>query len=278
MRPLLLLALLAACKPANDDDDAPTATMGLPSGDSAWEGEGVINGFTILLTLELSNDGGDLTGEATIEDDPEAPLGLGTGIYTLTGTHDPESGLIAFAPNAWVRSPLFESELIGFIGAYDPETDTIDGNLADYASEPDNQLLGGPASVTRTSGDGAALEAGDGGAGLPEGTRPYTGSQQCTSDEREAEGELTYDGAGAVSGTITFGDYTLAEGRHTFAFTGVHNPSTGGVTLVPGLFETEGRYVSFFVDATYDPSADTFNGDGRTNTGPCPPGLWKAKF
>ncbi len=92
-------------------------------------------------------------------------------------------------------------------------------------------------------------------------------------------GELTYDGGGSVSGAISFGDPTLAESTNTFAFTGVHNPSTGGLTLIPGLYtQTDAAFATFFVEATYDPSADSFSGEGRINVGSCPDGLWQVGF
>ena len=67
----------------------------------------------------------------------------------------------------------------------------------------------------------------------------------------------------------------LATPLGTFDLTGVHNPSTGGITLVPGLWQEPAPAVfTFFIDGTFDPGSGAFEGDQRTNTGVCPSGTW----
>lgn len=267
---------------ANDDSspDIGHAEKGLPVGVSTWSGQGSVTGVSFIFSLELENDGGDLAGTLTVQDDPSAPIGFGTGVYSVSGTHEPGSGLVAFAPEEWITTANLEANLVGFSGRYDPETDALIGTIADYATDANNYTTGGPATLTRESGDGEPLDFGAMEKALPTGTRPYSGTQQCTGGQRELEGEVTYDGAGALSGTISFGDLTLAEGTHTFTFTGVHNPSTGGMTLVPGLYieTTDHSIKTFFVEATYDPATDRFDGEGRINIGSCPEDYWQAGF
>lgn len=98
------------------------------------------------------------------------------------------------------------------------------------------------------------------------GSQKFSGQLQCTGPERETAGELVYDGAGGLTGTLTVGDPGLDTPIGAFAITGVHNPSTGGITLVPG---------TFYSDGTYDPSTGSFNGDQWTNLAACPAGTWK---
>ena len=284
MRHLCLFAALtgSACTSDKSGDSGPGAaaeTNGLPEGDSTWEGTIEVSGIVFPFSLELTNSGGDLSGAALFEDHPDTPLGFGSGRYTLTGTHEPGSGLVAMAPGEWLDEPDIELELLGFSGVYDADTDAMTGMAADYASGSDNALVGGPASLTRTGGSGAPTAVGARAAALPTDTRSFSGTYTCTSSEREVAGELTYDGAGALTGTVSFGDLSLAESTNTFAVTGVHNPSTGGVTLIPGLYsETDRTFATFFVEATYDPAADAFAGGGRVNVGPCPTEAWLASF
>lgn len=280
----LSLSLTTGCtKPAADSGDtadtAATATNGLPEGDSTWTGTVTVSDRLFPVDVALTNTGGDVVGQVTISDNPDSPMGLGTGIYSVTGTHEPVSGRIAMAPLDWIQEPEIQIELVGVSGTYDPASQTLSGTVADYASGTDNTLTGGPAELTLVTGDGAPTAIGDLGAALPEGERAFTGTHQCTGGQREIAGTLTYDGVGDVSGELSFGDLTLADGTSTFAFTGVHNPSTGGLTLVPGLYsENVGTFASFFVEATYDPGADAFTGEGRINVGSCPSDLWNAQF
>lgn len=287
---VLLFSVIAACTEAPSDDSTDTADTadtsstaraenGLPEGESSWEGPVELAGSTFLLALALENDGGDLSGVATFSDHPDQPVGLGSGTYSVTGTHEPGSGLLVIAPGSWIQQPNVNVELLGLSAIYDPEAGTLNGTAADYASGSDNTLQGGPALLSWVSGDGAPTAFGDRSRELPEGTRAFSGTHQCTSAERELAGELSYEGAGRVSGTISFGDLTLSESTNTFAFSGVHNPSTGGITLAPGLYtQTDRTYLGFFVEATYDPATDRFDGGGRTNQGPCDGELWKAGF
>lgn len=99
---------------------------------------------------------------------------------------------------------------------------------------------------------------------------------QCTGPVRETEGELIYDGAGGLTGTLTVGDPGLDTPIGAFRITGVHNPGTGGITLVPGLWiDDQGMSLAFYIDGTYDPNTGSFNGDQWTNTAACPQGTWK---
>lgn len=258
-----------------DPGDDVTAENGLPEGDSVWTGNGEVGGFNFLLSIELTNTGGDLEAVATIQDDPEGPLGIGTGIYTMTGTHDPVSGLLALAPLAWTQESDLNLELLGFSGTYDPSADTISGMIQDYASGADNTLVGGPASLGRSSGDGEPTTAGDRSAGLSTGDHTITGTSQCTSSVRDIEASLNFDGEGAVSGDLTLGDTGLDTPLGTFAFTGVYNPATGGITIVPGLWvDPDHTTLTFFIDGTYEASSGAFTGDMRTNTNACPSGTW----
>ena len=282
----MMTALLTACTGTktdtgtiNDtgDDTLPAAENGLPTGSSEWEGTLVVSGFEFPATASIDNQGGDLSGTVTFSDNPDTPLGFGKGVYSVTGTHDPVSGRVAIAPEDWITPPKVALELLGLSGTYDPDSGTITGMVADYASGSDNSLNGGAATMVVT-GDGEPLGAGDSALALPAEERAFSGTMQCTGPEREVEGLIRYDGVGDVEGTITFGDPTLDDLHETFEFTGVHNPSTGGVTIVPGLFVAPERtFVSFFVEATFDPDADTLDGGMRQNVGTCPE-LWQAGF
>ncbi len=171
-------------------------------------------------------------------------------------------------------------DLLGLAGTYDVGAGTITGTIADYAVVGANALAGGPVTLSRTAGDAKVPDPAGTERALPVGTRPFSGTQRCTSSEREMKGEITFDGNGSVSGEISFGDMTLAEATYTFAFSGVHNTETGGITLIPGVFTAqEGHdYRTFFVEATYDPATDRFDGEGRVNIGSCPDDYWQAGF
>ena len=281
----LLAALLTtvACTDDKGDTSDPletgepsTATRGLPEGSSTWSGTMQVSTYTLLFDATITNTGGDLEATATFSDDPEAPAGIGTATYTLTGTHEPTSGLVALAPLAWVEEPPSALELLGVTATYDPDTQTMTGLIQDYASGAENSLLGGPFVATLTSGDGAPTTAGDLGAALSAGTHTFTGTLQCTSSVREGEGSFSYDGEGAITdGSLVVGDTGVDTPLGTFLFTGVHNPSTGGLTVVPGLWvDPDHDTLTFFVDGTYDPSTGAFEGDQRTNTNACPPATW----
>ena len=247
---------------------------------NSWTGTGSYQGTSFDVSLELGNDRGDLTGVVTLTDNPDSELGFGSGVYAVTGTHDPQSGRIALAPEEWLEVPDVELDLLGFSGTYDMTAGTIVGTVADFATVGRNELGGGPVTLNRTGGDTTVLEAAGMDKALPTETRSFSGTQQCTSDVREMAGELTFDGNGSVSGEISYGDVTLAEGTYTFTFTGVHNTETGGITLVPGVYTAdEGHdYRTFFVEATYDPAGDRFDGEGRINIGSCPDDYWVAGF
>lgn len=262
-----------------EDAGVRVAPSGLPEGESTWRGSLMVNGLSIATELVLTNAGGDLTGLMTVSDDPEAPIGLGRGEYTVSGTYEPTSQRIAIAPNAWSEEPSAVIELWGFLGAYEPEGGTIAGTVADYASGDDNTLMGGPGQLLFVSGDGAPTAAGAGTNSLPVGSRPFNGRYQCGGPEREVTGDLSFDGGGAISGTVTYGLPTLADGSNRFVFTGVHNPTTGRVTLVPGLYTASvTSLLTMFVEAAYDPTDDAIRGGGRTNMGPCAVQGWDVGF
>ena len=253
--------------------------MGLPEGESTWTGTISSSGIAFPTELTIVNASGDLTATVTYTDNPDSPIGLGTAVHTLTGTHDPASGRLAFAPNTWVMEPAFEVELLGMSGSFDPDTDTISGVVNDYVSPMSPEFAGGPVELSLVNGPGEPTAIGDGAAALAQASQNYTGTYQCTGSEREIAGEIIYDGSGGVTGNVSIGDPDLGMPLGTFEFSGVHNPTTGGITLVPGSWTAGSHSVlTFFVDATHDPGAGTFHGDGRINIGPCPPGLWRANF
>lgn len=252
----------------------PEATKGLPEGVSTWTGQGVINSLTFGFDVTITNSGGDLTATATMKDDPG--LGLGSPEFALSGTHEPTAGRVALAPNTWITPPDVNIELIGLEGVYDPAAKTLTGTLVDFAKGTENFLLGGPFTLTLVDGAGAATTRGDESKSLAIGSQKFSGQLQCSGPVRETEGELVYDGAGGLTGTLTVGDPGLATPIGAFTITGVHNPSTGGITLVPGLWiDDQGAVLAFYIDGTYDPGTGSFNGDQWTNTAACPTGTWK---
>lgn len=276
-----LLVLLAACtgETKNTDDTGEdtqgAAGNGLPEGASTWSGSMEVGPFPFLLNFELENTGGDLVAVATFEDDPNMPAGMGSATYRLTGTHDPVSGRLALAPDRWVGEDRSELELIGATATYDPATQTIRGMIVDYAAGGDNVLYGGEVSATLTSGDGAPTRVGDGGRALGKGSRSFAGTLQCTGAVRDVAGAFDYDGQGGMVGTMTIGDTTVDNPLGAFEFTGVHNSTTGGITLVPGLWQDpDHNTLTFFIDGTYDPGSGAFTGDQRTQINACPPGTW----
>lgn len=242
------------------------ATRGLPEGESTWSGTIEVNDFPLAIDATLINSGGDLEMTFRITD---------LGDFVLTGTHEPASGLVALAGDDWLAPPTLDIELFGFIGSYDPDTLTLTGMSSDFASGQDNVLRGGPGTLMLMDGPGQPTAVGDEGAALSEGTHNFTGTSQCTSSERELDGTIAYDGAGGVSGSVTLGDPDLATALGTFEFTGVHNPTTGGITLVPGLWvDPMHMTLTFFVDGTYDPATGMYDGDMRTNTNACTEDGW----
>ncbi|MFT5681176.1 MAG: hypothetical protein ACI8RZ_002082 [Myxococcota bacterium] len=287
MRIFLILPLLWACTDAKDSTEDSTtdstedteivAENGMPEGVSTWEGTIEASGVLFEVSVEITNTGGNLTAEADFED---TEIGyFGPGSYSLTGTHDPESGLFAFAPDDWLELPPHATpELVGFSGTYDPDGDVLTGFADDFASWDDNTLNGGPAELVWVSGDGAPTTLSSDDLALPE-TISFSGTHQCTGPVRELEGELTYDGSGGIEGSLTFGDPDFSDGSNTLDFTGVHNPDTGRITLIPGLYTDSSRsYLSFFVEAVHDPDAGTLNGEGRTGSGPCVAEGWNASY
>lgn len=280
--PALLTAALFASgcagKDAGGDDTVATSTTnGLPEGSSTWTGAMEVGEYNFLLDLSLVNTAGELAATVTFSDDPEAPAGYGTGTFTATGTHEPGTGLLALAPEDWVDEPDIASELLGALAIYDPDERTITGTVQDYASGNDNTLLGGALTATWVSGDGAPSAIGPGETELSTGEHTLSGTLQCTGPVREVEGALSYDGSGRVEGWMIIGDTGVDSPLGTFEFTGVHNPSTGGLTLVPGLWrDIVSSALTFFVDGTYDPATAAYTGDQRTNTNACPPATWDA--
>lgn len=254
------------------DTGGEPAILGLPEGASTWKGEGEINDILFKFDFTITNSGGDLTATARITDDP----GLGTPEFALSGTHEPTAGRVALAPNDWIVLPDLDIELIGLEGVYDPEAKTLTGMLVDFAKGNENSLLGGPVVLTLVDGPGEATLRGDESRSLVVGSQKFSGQLQCTGPVRETAGELVYDGAGGLTGTLTVGDPGLDTPIGAFAITGVHNPSTGGITLVPGLWiDDQGTSLAFYIDGTFDPMTGSFDGDQWTNTAACPTGAWK---
>lgn len=249
-------------------------TRGLPEGVSTWTGQGEINNLTFGFEVKITNTGGDLTATAKIKDDPG--LGLGSPEFALSGTHEPTAGRVALAPNDWITPPDAMIELIGLEGVYDPDAKILGGMLVDFAKGTENFLQGGPFTLTLVDGPGEPTSRGDQSKSLKAGSQKFSGQLQCTGPVRETEGELIYDGAGGLTGTLTVGDPGLDTPIGAFAITGVHNPSTGGITLVPGLWiDDQGTNLTFYIDGTYDPSTGSFDGDQWTNLAACPTGTWK---
>jgi hypothetical protein len=258
-------------------DEQPT--RGLPEGVSTWSGELEVGGIPFLAQATITNTGGDLEATLTFMDHPDQPAGFGEAEYSLTGTHEPGSGLVALAPGDWIMPPPVDVELVGFSGSYDPDTQILSGMIIDYASESDNSLQGGPAALSLVDGPGEPTTIGDGAASLADGNQTFTGEFQCTGPVRQVEGELTYDGQGGLTGNVVIGDPDLATPLGSFAVSGVHNPSTGGITLAPGLWsDPVPAILTFFVEGTYDPQTGAFDGDQRTNVAVCPPGQWHVSF
>lgn len=259
-------------------DEEPS--RGLPEGMSTWSGQLEVNGLLFAAEASITNTGGDLQVALTIMDHPDQPLGFGEAEFSLTGSHEPGSGLVALAPDNWIVEPPMPIELLGFDGSYDPDAQTLSGMVVDYATGIDNTLTGGPATLALVDGPGEPTVVGDQAASLANGSQTFTGQLQCTGPVREVEGELVYDGQGGVSGSLTLGDPGLDTPLGTFAIDGVHNPSTGGITLVPGLWEpnTTHSVLTFFIDGTYDPDTGEFDGDQRTNTAVCPPDQWQTSI
>lgn len=276
--PLALLSLTFACSGADegsDDSGVAAATLGLPEGESTWSGTGEVGGVPFVVELTLTNTEGDLSGVVTVSDDPEEPVGIGTGSYEVTGTHAPESGLLALAPVRWIESPDFAIELIGATGRFDPDAGTLTGELRDWASASDNTAQGGPFSVAWVSGDGAASVIGTEGESLSDGPQTFVGTLQCTGPLRDVQGTLDHDGQGSVVGSMTVGDPGVDTPLGTFPFDGVHNPSTGGITLAPQPWDAPApSALNFMVSGRYDPADGSWTGDQLTNTAACPAGTW----
>jgi hypothetical protein len=270
---------------STSDDTAATETgepvgRGLPEGVSTWKGTAELGSLAFEIEVTITNAGGDLEASITITDDPNAPIQVGTHVFSCTGTHEPTAGLVALAPTAWIVEPEFALlELVGFAGSYDPATKRLSGALVDYAKGGDNVVTESSVNLDLVDGPGEPTVRGDEASSLVVGSQSFTGTSECTGPVRETAGSIEYDGAGGVSGTISLGDPTLATPLGTFAVTGVHNPSTGGLTLVPGLWtDTMDTKLTFFVDGTHDPTTKKYEGDMLTNIAACPADTWKSTF
>lgn len=260
---------------SDDSGEVPVAVNGLPEGTSTWSGTGDVQGYSFLVDVTLENDGGDLTGTVTVSDDPDAPLGIGTGTYNIEGTHSPDSGVFALGPLNWLVQPNLEIELLGATGLFNPEAGTLSGQLRDYASGSDNSLVAGPFSLTKTSGDGAATQLGDRANALATGTQSFSGTTQCTSSVRDVEGTLTYDGQGGVTGSITLGDPGLDNPLGTFPVDGAHNASTGAIMVAPQPWDAPApSNVNFMVFGVLDGGTGAWDGDMLTNTDACSRDTW----
>jgi hypothetical protein len=271
---LPLVGVPAAC--GGDDDVAAAASPGLPEGTSTWGGRFEGGTFGYLAELTLVNTGGDLTATVVFDDDPAASAGLGRAVYTLTGTHEPRSGIVVLAPQDWTEAPAGSVELLGFEATYDPVSGTLTGIIVDYASGGNNSQVDGTGVFTLLASDGAPTTRGDAARGLDAGAHTFFGNLQCTGPSRILRGTLDYDGAGAIAGTVTIGGPAIEQPIGTFAFVGVHNPDTGAITLSPRLWlEASGTEpLTFFVDGAFDVGTGRFDGALRTNTNACPSGVW----
>lgn len=282
---LLLAGLALGCgdKGADDtggadsggaDSGGTVASVGLPEGQSTWTGTGQVSGVTFLLDLTLDNDGGDLTASVTVADDPDAPVGIGSGTYTMEGTHAPESGVMALAPVAWTAEPDIAIEMVGATGSYDIDGGILSGTLRDWASGSDNSLSGGPFELTLVTGDGEPSAVGDRARALAS-SQTFAGTMQCTGDPRDVEGVLEHDGQGGIIGSMTVGDPGLDSPLGTFSLEGAHNPTTGGITVAPGVWEAPAPDIlTFMISGTWDPASGAWTGDQLTNTAACPLGTW----
>lgn len=272
---LCLLTVLAACGDDTDPSNDPDATseLALPEGESQWTGTMEVGGRPFLADFELNLIGGDLTGTFTFRDDPEDPSGFGEGTFEIRGTHAPKGGLLAIAPYSWIDTPDVGSELLGFIGAYDGEE--LVGSIVDYATGDMNLLLGGPLRATKVSGDGAPVSDGDGANGLSVGEHAFSGTLRCSGPTRDVVGTFEVDDAGEVVGSMTLGDPGIDNPLGTFDFTGVHNATTGGITLVPGLWtEFNVSAKTFFIHGSYDVGTGAYEGDQLTDVDACPRETW----
>ncbi len=271
---LLPAFLLLGC-PSADEPDPETPSMGLPEGESSWSGVGEMTSGSFLVEVELTNTDGDLEARVTVSDDPEAPLGFGQGVYTAIGTHAPASGAFAMAPVGWEVAPAVDIELLGATAVYDPDAGTLTGQLRDWASGIDNTLQGGDLSLTLDSGEGDPTPVGDEGQSLAVGTSTFAGTMQCSGAVRDTEGTLSYDGEGGVTGSLTVGDPGVDTPLGSFPFDGVHNPTTGTITIAPQPWdEPAPAPVNFMISGTYDAGAGTWTGDQLTNVAACPPATW----
>lgn len=258
-------------------DPGEPAVLGMPEGISTWKGVAEGNDYTLLAEATITNTNGDLTASITLSDDPNAPLGFVTGVYTLTGTHEPTAGLVALAPGAWTVEPTPLIEHSGFMGSYDPAMKRLAGRIASFASGQNNRVDGGTMTLDLVDGPGEPTVRGGEGASLVAGSHKFSGTLQCSGPVRETEGTLDYDGVGGVAVTVTLGDPDLASPLGTYEMSGVHNPSTGGITLTPGLWiDYGGAKANSFVDGAYDPVTRRFDGDLLSFDSSCPPATWKS--
>ncbi|MGB1275334.1 MAG: hypothetical protein ACPG77_06240, partial [Nannocystaceae bacterium] len=103
----------------------------------------------------------------------------------------------------------------------------------------------------------------------------------CSTKTRPVEGSLTYND-GMVSGTLSFAEEDIADGPITFEVTGVHNPTTGGLTLSPGLWtqtdDVTPAYNTFWWDGVYNANDRILIGDSRNNAPGCIPGQVMLSF
>ncbi|MCA9518465.1 MAG: hypothetical protein KC635_26200, partial [Myxococcales bacterium] len=265
---------------AADDADATPLGRGLPEGVSTWRGRFEVAGFGFIGDLTLVAARGDLTATLAFDDDPDASAGVGPALYTLTGTHEPRSGLVALAPDDWTTPPASPLELLGLDLVYDPAARTLSGLAVDYASGSDNSQAAGAGSFTLVAANGAPTAPGDRARGLDPGPHTFFGSIRCTGPTRLVRGTLDYDGDGALAGTVTVGDPDVEHPAGTFAFEGVHDPDTGAITLSPRLWlDAAGTEpLTFFVDGAFDPATGRFDGDMRTNTNACPDDTWSVEL
>lgn len=271
-RPLIfpLLALLACSDRSGVDSWLDSASDSEPpatpfDAESTWTGT-VTYTSSMDVELGLIDDGGDLLGQVTIS------TGDGDRYFYVTGTYDPGSGQLALAPHEW-NGPSGYINLMGFNGRFDPETNTLRGAVTDSSTPNDGGLDGGPFELSLSSGAWTPTAAGAGAQALDAGSSSFSGTIYCSSEERLARGELEYDGAGGVTGQITFTDSDFSDNHGTFAVSGVHNPTTGGITLAPGLYVERGTsgqdFLNFWLDGRFDAGQRRFVGDVRNNVGGC---------
>lgn len=276
MNRLFGLLLLSACTDAGQGDDATTDVEGegLPIGESAWSGTLSLITGPLDVDLSLTNSKGVLGGRLTFHEGTGDDAREGT--FAISGVHEPASGRVVLVPGAWISDERVP-RTVGFLGTWDPEAGTMVGEAIGTTSQADGTPIGGPTTFTLVASAGPLLAPGDGARAMDTGTNTFLGTFGCVGNPRPIRGTLENDGAGAVVGSFTWAHADLDLPVGTFEVEGVHDPTSGGLALVPGRWverNGDGEYATFFVDVDYDPSHRSLEGDVRNDTGTCQPGLF----